>query len=414
MISSDSRPDSKTPAWKKLGLKLKQSDASPSANDTPAVGHPDRSQEGPNGKRKFGAQSASDYSHGNKKSRTGRFDSSPYSNGTPQLKKKKSVTFGETPTKKDALTRAPLVKATPTPKKPKGPAKKPKPAPVVDTQPALEYLRLWKTSPEAWKFNKNHQSTLIKAVFESGVPAADIDAFYDYIQPLKGFVRQRLRETAMEIRTKDASDGATAFPTDTPDTESKQATYETILSNWLESLRVGQKRPFSEVDYVTSAQDEQIVITRVVKRMRAEMVLTTLNDGYETDASTNTVGSARAKAANSEAVKDTTRTQVNGVPGKRRRKLRINDGDDSSSSSESDSDSDSDTSSSGSSSSSSSDSDSDDDDDEQEEEEEEDSDSSSSSSSSSSDDDSSEDDSDDADDEDEAEEKTTGAAQATA
>lgn len=393
MSSYQAKSEAQTPAWKKLGLKLKQSDASPSAKTTPAVGHRDGTKQSPMAKRKLGVQSTNDDSAGsNKRPRTAQSDSK---SATPQLKKKKSVTFGETPSKNDGVPAKPI-----PPKKPKGPAKKKKQAEApADINPALEYLRQWKTARDSWKFNKNHQSTLIKAVFDTGIPAADVDAFYEYIEPLKGFVRTRLRDDAMEIRVQD-NKGVAAFPADTPDAETKQATYETIISNWLETLRVGQKRPYSEVEYTESTEDDAAVVQRVVKRMRAEMVLNTIADGYETEVSTTSVGSARATAAGAAAAKDATDTQVNGVPGKRRRKLRVNMDDSDSSSSESDSDSDSDsdgdsdTSSSGSSSSGSSSSESDSGDDEQEEEED---DESSSSSSSSSDDDSSDSDSDEED-----------------
>lgn len=346
-----------SPGWKK------SNDAS---HSTHAVGHRGGAYDG-SGKRKFGAAN-DDHGYGNKKARPSNYNGSE--SATPR--QKKSVSFGETTTQN----------ATPKqPKKPKGPAKKPKPAPTADTKKAVEYLRLWKASREAWKFNKNHQSTLIKAVFETGIPPADIPTFYDYIKDIKGFVRTRLRETAMEIRVKDRSEGAALFPAETPDRDAKQATYETILSEWLQAqhLEGGQKRTFNEAEFVTTAQDADVIVRRAIKRMRAETIIETLSDGSETDVSMTGTATSEAKAK----AKDQSAT-TNGVPGKRRRKLRVNqDESDSSSSSESesDSDSDSDTSSSGSSSSESeSESDSDED-----EDEDEDSDSGSSSGSSSSD-----------------------------
>lgn len=397
-----------TPAWKKLGLKLKQSDASQSANGTPGVGQPDSTHEGPTGKRKFGAQSkgSDDWYNGNKKPRTS--SSSHYhgrpeqaSSSTPALKRKKSVTFGETPTKNEAVKTKTSVRALnnpkpattlppATPKKSKGPAKKVKPVPPTDTRRALEYLNLWKVSRDAWKFNKNHQSTLIKVVFEGdSIPAADVATFYDYIKDLKGLVRSRLRETAMEIRIKDRTEGSAMFPADTMDIDSKQATYETILSEWLQSQQLGQKRHFNETDFITTVQEDDLILKRAVKRARAEMIIDTLSDGNETDVSTTSVVSARATADRSAAAKDA--TKINGIPGKRRRKLRVSNLSDDSSSSESESDNDSDTSSASSSSD-----DSDSDDEEEEDEEDDDGDDSSSSSSSSS---SGEDDDDDSDDE---------------
>lgn len=361
------------------------SEASPSAHGDPSVGHRGRAYEGPNGKRKLATHAGGNdgWENGNKRPRT---------SSTTELKKQKSVSFGDTPTK-NSVTSHP----TKTPakageaKKSKGPAKKPKPVPTADTKPALEYLRLWKTSREAWKFNKNHQSTLIKAVFETGIPPADIPLFYEYIQDLKGFVRTRLRKTAMEIQTKDRTEGAAVFPAETPDVEAKQATYETILSEWLQSQHIGQKRTFDEAKFVTTVSESEVVVRRAIKRMRAEMVIDALFAGNESDTSAMSITSDRAKAVTEKP----TDNKPNGVPGKRRRKLRVSnlsDDSSSSSSSESESDSDSDTSSSGSSSS---ESESDDEDSNDDDNDESDDDSSSSSSSSSSSDGDDEDDSSD-------------------
>lgn len=330
-----------TPAWKKLGLKLKNSNASESANGAPAVGQPNSAQ-AMQGKRKFNGPADSPLSA--KKSRN---DARPYdAKATP---KRKSVSFAETPSRGERPARTPQKTPAKPPKKPKGPPKKKKEQPPTDVKPALEYLRHWQSSRDSWKFNKNHQSTLIKAIFDGGLPAEDVESFYEYIRDLKGFVRTRLRETAMEIRAKDISDGATAFPSGTLEPEAKQATYETALAGLTDSQR-GQKRAFDEVEYVSTSQDVDAIIRRIVKRMRAELVIATLSDGAQTDVSTP---NASGKPATAQGTDQASKTNMNGVTGKRRRKLRTNmdDSSSSSSSSESDSDSDSDSSTSGSSSS---------------------------------------------------------------
>ncbi len=369
-----------TPAWKKLGLKLKNSNATESANGPPAVGQPNSAQ-AMQGKRKFNGPADSPLSA--KKSRNdSRFGDS---RATP---KRKSVSFAETPSRGERPARTPQKTPAKPPKKPKGPPKKKKEQPATDIKPALEYLRHWKSSRDSWKFNKNHQSTLIKAIFEGGMPADDVEAFYEYIRDLKGFIRTRLRETAMEIRAKDISDGASAFPAGTLEPEDKQGVYEASLAGLLEAQR-GQKRTFDEVEYMTTSQDLDAVIRRIVKRMRAELVIATLSDGEQTEVSTP---SAAGKRATVQGTTDqANKTNMNGVTGKRRRKMRTNmDDSSSSSSSESESDSDSDTSSSGSSSSDESSSSEDEDMNEASDDE-----SSSSSSSSSSDGDSDDSDSDD-------------------
>ncbi|KAF4443129.1 proteasome subunit alpha type 6 [Fusarium austroafricanum] len=390
------------PAWKRLGLKLKQ----PSDASEPSFGHPTSSTSSSTQsttKRKFDAPQPSNYSQVAKRPRQ---DEATTNWNTPgQLKRQKSVTFADAPSNNNNrhFTRTPSKPSKQSKAKSKGPAKKPKPQVPTDLKPALEYLRLWKTARESWKFNKNHQSNLIKHVFDAdGIPASDIETFYDYIQDLKGFVRMRLRDTAREVRDQDQSDGAKVFPEGTKDLEATQQRYEEVLTKCLQSQPVGSKRKgFTEVDYLSDSEEEDAIIQRLVKRMRAELVIDELSDGDDTEASTTSSQTITASDNNATSTTYAEKTVkiADGVPGKRRRKLRVNVEDSESSSSESDSDSDSDsgsdTSSSGSSSSS---------EDESENEaparsyrqpgEEDSSDSSSSSDDSSSDDSSSEDDSD--------------------
>lgn len=388
-----------TPAWKKLGLKLKHSKADEAANGPPAVGQPGRAQQGSGmqGKRKMHAGGAvSDYSSPVSAKKPRRdLDRSSTGDATPQLKKKKSVAFADTPSNKTAAPGSTTARKTPAKPLPNKnnktksptPKKQKRAQPTADTKPALEYLRHWVSSRDSWKFNKNHQSTLIKAVFESGLPPADIGSFYDYIDDIKGAVRMRLRETALAIRLKDRTDRAAGFPDNTADAEGKQEIYEAAIAGFLEAQEkvASKKRTFAEIDYVTTSQDADVIIRRLVKRMRAEMVIATLSDGDETDVSTTSTRMEPRAAKTSLDNTAANKIKTNGLTGKRRRKMRTNmedsDGSsDSSSSSDSDSDdsdSDSDTSSSGSDSSSA---------DEADDDENMDNDSSSSSSSSSDDD----------------------------
>ncbi|EGX95889.1 hypothetical protein CCM_00543 [Cordyceps militaris CM01] len=405
-----------TPAWKKLGLKLKHSSADEPANGTPAVGQPDRAQQqgSMQGKRKqlHTAGAASEYSSPLSVKKPRRDFSRPSTgDATPQLTRKKSVAFADTPTNKTAAPGSTTARKTPAKPHPKAAAaaagksggtkgltpkkQKQKPQTTADTKPAIEYLRHWVSSRDSWKFNKNHQSTLIRAVFDSGLPPADVGSFYDYIDDIKGGVRMRLRETALAIRLKDNTDrGAAAFPSGTVDPDGKQDIYEAALAGFLEAQQkaVGKKRTFAEMEYVTTAQDADVIIRRLVKRMRAEMVIATLSDGDESDVSTATV---RAPVKSARLLVADNRT--NGVAAKRRRKLRTNvdDSDSSSSDSSDDSDSDNDDASDTGSGSDTSSSDSDDSSSEDEADADEAMDDDSSSSSSSSDDDSDDEDSDD-------------------
>ncbi|CAG1968878.1 unnamed protein product [Fusarium graminearum] len=317
------------PAWKRLGLKLKQ----PSDAPEPSFGHPASSSTTPI-KRKFDAPQPSNSSQAAKRQKSVSFADAPSNNNNPK--------FSRTPAKPAKQSKA----------KSKGPAKKPKPQVPTDLKPALEYLSLWKTARDSWKFNKNHQSNLIKHVFDAdGIPASDIETFYDYIQDLKGFVRMRLRESACEVRDQDQSDGAKAFPEGTKDLEATQQRYEEALTKYL-NLPVGSKRKgFTEVDYLSDSEEDEVVVRRLVKRMRAELVIDELSDSDETDATTTSSQTVTSSENNATATKNTEKSvKPEGVSGKRRRKLRVNVDDSDSSSSESESDDD-DTSSSGSSSS---------------------------------------------------------------
>ncbi|KAM0245882.1 hypothetical protein ACHAQJ_010414 [Trichoderma viride] len=345
MISGDGAT-ARAPAWKRLGLKLKQSSSAPEpANETLQVGHPSSSRTQQNqstpSKRKPEAPPAGEPLSALKKSR----NESHAAVSNPQLKKRKSVSFGETPTKSGIDTKGPADK--PPPKKTKIPGKKKSNSAAApsDIKPALEYLNQWDSARDSWKFNKNYQTILIKHTFDPSLfPAANIDTFYSYIRDLKGFVRTRLQETAMEIRTKDSTDGAAGFPEGSVNLPEKQLRYDQLLAQLLHS-QAGQKRKtFHEVEYRTSSQDVDDVIRRVIKRMRAEMVLDQLSDGEETDAShttTTTVSSGRISIADSNTTKTTegdNRVKPNEGPSKRKRKLRTNVDDSSSSESESDSD----------------------------------------------------------------------------
>ncbi|KAG8168665.1 hypothetical protein KVR01_001414 [Diaporthe batatas] len=381
---------SAVPAWKRLGLKLKgaSSDGSPAATTSqptttaasaPPPGrfahHQQRSNFNPDGqygtpafnKRKqfqSGSYPASD----NKRP---RWDDSDF---TPS---KKSVSFSQD-TKKAALKK-------PKPAKKKKKASKPQPASQThDLTPSLEYLRTWHKARDAWKFNKNHQTLLLKYMYKAeALPAADIDTFYLYISDIKGGSRTRLIEQAEEIRKKDMEAGPKAFPEGTKGAEEKQGQYEEMLAGLLKENNAAKesggsnaapKRSFDEVEFTLRTADKDVQ-QRLVKRMRAELVIDTLkSSSSEDDTGAPSVSTAKATSSRVKVpVQTGANANSNGTEGtkqkaKRRKKLRT--ADSSSSESESSSDSDSDSSSddstggadnAGDSSSSSSDSDSDED-----------------------------------------------------
>ena len=150
------------------------------------------------------------------------------------------------------------------------------------------------------------------------------------------------------------------------DIETRQTEYENTVTEFLQRTSSDGKRSFDEVQYVLRTVDEEMQ-RRVVKRMRAEMVLEELSDGEGTVASTSSATATENEASVAPAdgasegdkrikLNDGSQQRV-----KRRRKIRTGAVDDeSSSNSDSKSDSDSESDSDGSSESSSSD-DSDDD-----------------------------------------------------
>ncbi|KAL2758112.1 hypothetical protein ACRALDRAFT_2040380 [Sodiomyces alcalophilus JCM 7366] len=353
-MSSSTNSTPRVPAWKRLGLKLKQQPAE--AGNPPLA-------------------AASPY----KKARTGDAASV-----APTLKRQKSVTFADDT--KPGLTPTAERNGVKTPSKKKagkasGPKKQKKPQPEADFKPALAYLKAWKTSRDSWKFNKNYQTLLVKRVFLPGaIPSEDIETFYEYIRDLKGYTRQRLRELAMEVRKEDdAARGKEGFPEGTADTDSKQTEYDALIEGFRKlATGTGSKRKrFDEVEFVSRNLDSAVT-QRVVKRMRAELILEDLSDGEEsTDsdaatATTTTTASSKTTAP-SEPAQNVARMDEplplpkleNGTQLRvRRRKARVMADDTSSdeSSSDSDSDSDSDSASDGSGSDSGSDSSSSDED----------------------------------------------------
>ncbi|KAL2107096.1 hypothetical protein VUR80DRAFT_5694 [Thermomyces stellatus] len=401
----------RVPAWKRLGLKLKS--AEPQTNTLYAPTAPQQTDvtsrkdsfDSPKRKRDhFGDSDAPKPSLKKPKADDRQI-------GTP-LPKQKSVTFSEGIDTAKEVAGKPK-KAKPASKKKKGP-KTPKPqapASPPDLTGPLEYLRLWKTSRDRWKFNKNNQAHLISHAFDSSlVPAADIDTFYDYIRDLKGYARTRLLEAAKNICTEDMDDERDHFPAGTTDVESKKKQYEEIVSNILRwSQTEPKRRHFREADLTASSDVDPEVARRVAKRMRAEIVAEELgseSDGSEMTGDSNVVTTREKEPSGNEAAEepevgkkmklnDGTTRPVKRVRASKRRGADLDDSSSESSDSDSDSDSDSnDEADSGSSGSSDSSTDSSDDSDDEVDVDSRPNDQETSSSSSSSDEEDSDEDSD--------------------
>jgi hypothetical protein len=371
------------PAWKRLGLKLKgpaSGEAIPSpgganARAKPAAQVPNAHQARVNGspasalKRKLpsSASTPNDAASATPNKKPRRGDQSAADQGTPSSLRK-SVSFADD-TKASAKDKPEKKKA----KKKKTPKASDAPKADFSLEPSLIYIRQWHTDRASWKFNKNHQTLLIKYLFDGDkVPSADIPIFYQYIRDLKGFVRTRLRETAAEIKQKDMDAGAGAFPAALKDKETKQKEYEETISRFLQDLHQHQqqrrepsgsgsgsassknangKRTLDEVEYVLRIATPEVK-QRLLKRIRAELVVDELSDSEEsastaTATSTSSASSASTAAAAVDGTTTaTTTTAATGrsdgsqQPAKRRRlrNVRTAIGDDDSSSSESESD----------------------------------------------------------------------------
>ncbi|KAK1825821.1 hypothetical protein QBC39DRAFT_365890 [Podospora conica] len=359
MSSYQSAPAQRVPAWKRLGLKLK----GPASGESPIA-------------------SSADTANPTDRPHAARVNGSPASvlkrkpaDVTTQTPSKRLRIQDQTPASRKSVAFSEDTKPAPVePKKPKKdkPKKKPKkagdaaPQPDTNLEPSLVYLRQWHTDRASWKFNKNHQTLLIKYLFDADkIPSTDIALFYQYIRDLKGFVRTRLLETAQEIKKKDMEQGAGGFPAPTKNKEDKQKTYDDILSEFVKDqiarqnassssgVNANGKRSFDEVELAIRLADP-VIKQRLLKRIRAEMVIEELSDSESTtSAATTTTTSSSSTTRKDEVSKapepapkraESTRTESQ-QPTKRRRlrKMRTNADDDSSSdSSSSDSDSGSD------------------------------------------------------------------------
>lgn len=261
-------------------------------------------------------------------------------------------------------------------KKPKArkPAKKPEQNYKPDhLQSQLsQYLRDWHSARDTWKFRKNIQTLVIKYAFDPVLlPAADFPIFRKYAVGLQGASRGWLRNSAAEIRRRDLDQkGAAGFPAGTTDADVKQKRYEELVAKMLGaqgsqprrgggSSNANGKRvrdDYSEEDLVMGGTEADTrgpeVTQRLVKRMRAEMVLDELSDADASDASAATTSTAtttttttngassegEAAAATPSAEEAKAKAADSSQKRRRQRKKRTVDDDDDSSDSSSDDD----------------------------------------------------------------------------
>lgn len=266
------------PAWKRLGLKLKGSPASPSIESpAPSSDIPTRT------KRKVDAIIDHDQ------------------NSTPSLKRKKSVTFtaeATTPSKPVAqqtppqttpfvallkpLPAAPQTSSTPSSKpttKERKPRKKEVQAKTEETERYISYLQQFHSAREEWHFNKGRQTALLKNIFNVfRVPEEHDDALIAYLMGLQGqAARERLTETANDIlkSTKDVVDSDDMM-SETTHKEARDAALKKHLKEAKGRLR-------DDAAKKDSTSDDRLLLLR--KRARADVILKGLGTGQPSMAS---------------------------------------------------------------------------------------------------------------------------------
>jgi hypothetical protein len=160
------------------------------------------------------------------------------------------------------------------------PSKIVKPA-NLSSRPYLQYLRQYHDSRVTWKFNKNHQTHLLKHVFDIDIiPSDHAHLICPYVRGLQGSVRTRLRDAALAIKVKDQEEGAAGFPKDMAESDKKQQEYDAAMKKYVESMTAANAS--STMGYeegVLLGLSDANMAKRVAKRTRAEQILGELEAG---------------------------------------------------------------------------------------------------------------------------------------
>ncbi|KAG0651876.1 Uncharacterized protein D0Z07_1071 [Hyphodiscus hymeniophilus] len=169
---------------------------------------------------------------------------------------------------------------TKKPKKPKSPkASKVTNSPDTPTRPFLEYLKQYHNCRESWKFNKNHQNHLLKNIFNIEVIPSDYaHLIYEYVRGLQGGVRTRLRDASLAVKVKDQEDGAAGFPETMSDRDKKQMEYDVAIKEYVATMTAAEApKEMGYEEGVLLNLSDFAMKGRVAKRMRAEQILAELD-----------------------------------------------------------------------------------------------------------------------------------------
>ena len=258
-------------------------------------------------------------------------------------------------------------------------AKKPKPKTKLKSQtsdqqsndathPGLTYLTTFTTSPQTWKFSKNHQIYLLKHLFDlSKIPPSHDKAIEAYLSGLKGdSARKRIREVALKVREEEEmwfSELLAVGSGDGGEKERKRRReeYEAAWSREKERLEDNErKREVAETMGMFKGEAVTEWEYRVYKRRRAERLIWMVGEKAEAEADVDGIHKADGLLKVNEGAGADGPAKVNGAVGsdgqtngnltkagkrkrvRKRRTTEVPDDESSSSSSESSSDSSSD------------------------------------------------------------------------
>lgn len=200
----------------------------------------------------------------------------------------------------------------------------------------LQYLELFENDRGNWKFNKNHQSTLLTHIFDiKQIPASYNAAIADYLSGLQGnAVRDRLIDGATDILKSVAGKGGDTAEID--GMESVQARRDAYAASLRRQIERVDRHGLSEHDQ-RELEDEENEIER---GRRAEQILTQMLQQQQSSRATPTSTNGRNSSSvsqvpvigNSQGALSTTASN------RRKRKSRTqgSSSDDSSSDSEND------------------------------------------------------------------------------
>lgn len=203
----------------------------------------------------------------------------------------------------------------------------------------VKYLRQYHQERDSWKFNKNHQTALLKNAFNlDAVPSSLTPALVSYISGLQGKgPRQRLIETAVAILETFAAKEGSLDEIKAMNTQTgRKEAYYRALARELKKWEVAGM-PRSEYDDGQLAK----MHSEIEGGKRAEAILEILAAGGSLEEAKASIMSQPRTESTRQTNQDSSNSLQSQPKKKARKRKRRGDIDSDSSSSESDSDSDS-------------------------------------------------------------------------